>query len=81
MYGTRTTYLYRHCPFIGKIQNSLNNRLDRLIIGHHKNLRYDYEAELSGTGSKTELNFEFFESYHCIVQITIMGVEAVRFRP
>jgi len=39
--------------------NSFKNRLDKHWASQE--LRYDWEAELSGTGVEAELNFEFFE--------------------
>jgi len=48
--------------------NSFKNRLDKHSASQE--LRYDWEAELSGTGSRSsiqaELNFDLFEFYHYI---------------
>jgi len=54
MYGTAY-----HSVVTAPSVNSFKNRLDKHRASQE--LRYDWEAELSGTGVEAELNFEFFE--------------------
>jgi len=60
----RITHVWNSLPFsvvTAPSVNSFKNRLDNHWASQE--LRYDWEAELSGTGSRAELNFEFFKFF------------------
>jgi len=62
--------------------NSFKNRLDKHWASQE--LRYDWEAELSGTGSRSRVEFRVFRVFlPCIPYIlnNDMGTEALRLRP
>jgi len=45
----------QHCSISANVVRSVINRLDNHWTSHSQELRYDWEAELSGTGSRSRV--------------------------
>jgi len=78
MYGTASLpFSVVTAPSVNSFKNRLNNHWAL------QELRYDWEAELSGTGSRIRVDFRVLRvlPLYLLNRPNNMGIEALRFRP
>jgi len=78
----RITNVWNSLPFsvvTAPSVNSFKNRLDKHWASQE--LKYDWEAELSGTGSRSRVEFLSSLSLPLYILNNDMDTKAIRFRP
>jgi len=81
-FSMRITNVWNSLPFsivTAPSVNSFENRLDKHWASQE--LTYDWEAELSGTGSRSRVEFWVLRVLPLYLHNNDMGIEALRLRP